>query len=64
MKKFSDLKVGEEFFSTCNISEKELDSYLNFSRVKNVFLDNSSNDGKHLVSGRAILSQWRESLQD
>jgi len=24
MKKFSDLKAGEEFFSTCNISEKEL----------------------------------------
>jgi hypothetical protein len=57
MKKFSDLKVGEEFFSTCSISEKELDSYLNFSRVKNVFLDNSSNNDKHLVSGRAILSR-------
>ncbi len=57
MKKFSDLKVGEEFFSTCSISEKELDSYLNFSRIKNVFLDNSSNDSKHLVSGRAILSR-------
>jgi len=23
MKKFLDLKVGEEFFSTCSISEKE-----------------------------------------
>lgn len=57
MKKFSDLKVGEEFFSTCSISEKELDSYLNFSRVKNVLLDNSSNNEKHLVSGRAILSR-------
>ncbi len=57
MKKFSDLKIGEEFFSTSSISEKELDSYLNFSRVKNVLLDNSSNDDKHLVSGRAILSR-------
>ncbi len=57
MKKFSDFKVGEEFFSTCSISEKELDSYLNFSRVKNVLLDNSSNGDKHLVSGRAILSR-------
>ena len=57
MKKFSDLKVGEEFYSTCSISEKELDSYLNFSRVKNVLLDNSSNQDKHLVSGRAILSR-------
>jgi len=57
MKKFSDLKVGDEFFSTCSISEKELDAYLNFSRVKNILLDNSSNDKKHLVSGRAILSR-------
>lgn len=57
MKKFSDLKVGEEFYSTCSISEKELDSYLNFSRVKNVLLDNSMGNGKHLVSGRAILSR-------
>ena len=57
MKKFSDLKVGEEFFSTCSISEKELDSYLIFSRVKNILLDNSSDDDKHLVSGRAILSR-------
>ncbi|HET6516667.1 MAG TPA: hypothetical protein VFG25_00360 [Nitrosopumilaceae archaeon] len=56
MKKFSDFKVGEEFFSTCSISAKELDSYLNFSRVKNVLLDNSNNE-KHLVSGRAILSR-------
>jgi len=57
MKKFSDLKVGEEFFSTCSISEKELDLYLSFSRVKNILLDNSSNDDRHLVSGRAILSR-------
>ena len=55
-KKFSELKVGEEFFSTCSISEKELDSYLNFSRVKNVLLDDSKDD-MHLVSGRAILSR-------
>ncbi len=57
MKKFSELNVGQEFFSTCSISEKELDSYLNFSRVKNILLDNSSNDDNHLVSGRAILSR-------
>ena len=55
MKKFSELKVDQEFFSTCSISEKELDSYLNFSRVKNVFLDSESNN--NLVSGRAILSR-------
>lgn len=56
MKKFSDLKVGDEFFSTCSISENELNTYLDFSRVKNVLLDNSSNC-KHLISGRAILSR-------
>ena len=56
MKKFSELKVGEEFFSTCSISEKELDSYLNFSRVKNVLLNSNSNKNS-LVSGRAILSR-------
>lgn len=56
MKKFSELKVGEEFHSTCSISEKELEDYLNFSRVKNVLLDNPTAKNK-LVSGRAILSR-------
>lgn len=57
MKKFSELKVGEQFFSTCSISEKELESYLAFSRVKNPFLEEGSNKGKQLVSGRAVLSR-------
>ena len=56
MKKFSELKVGEEFYSTCSISEKELDEYLNFSRVKNVLLDDPIAKNK-LVSGRAILAR-------
>jgi len=56
MKKFSELKVGEEFYSTCSITEKELNEYLNFSRVKNVLLDDPSAKNK-LVSGRAILSR-------
>lgn len=56
MKKFSELKVNQEFFSTCSISQKELDSYLNFSRVKNVLLDSDS-ENNNLVSGRAILSR-------
>ena len=56
MKKFSELKVGEEFYSTCSISEKELDEYLKFSRVKNVLLDDPTAKNK-LVSGRAILSR-------
>ncbi len=56
MKKFSDLKVGEEFHSTCSISENELEDYLRFSRVKNVLLDDPTKKNK-LVSGRAILSR-------
>lgn len=56
MKKFSELKVGEEFYSTCSVSEKELEEYLKFSRVKNVLLDDPTSKNK-LVSGRAILSR-------
>lgn len=56
MKKFSDLKVGDVFFSTCSISEKELEEYLKFSRVRNAFLEGKQK-GEQLVSGRAILSR-------
>jgi hypothetical protein len=56
MKKFSEINVGEQFHSTCSISEKELEEYLNFSRVKNVLLDEPAKKNK-LVSGRAILSR-------
>ena len=56
MKKFSDLRVGDTFFSTCSISEKELEEYLKFSRVRNVFLEDKQK-GEKIVSGRAILSR-------
>jgi hypothetical protein len=57
MKKFSEIKVGDEFFSTCSISEKELEEYLRFSRIKNAFLEDSQNKKHKLISGRAILSR-------
>ena len=57
MKKFSEFKIGEEFFSTFTISKKELESYLKFSRVKNILLENNFNNGNSIVSGRAILSR-------
>ena len=57
MKKFSELKVGEEFHSTCSISEKELESYLNFSRIKNALFETGAESATNLVSGRAILSR-------
>ena len=58
MKKFSELKVGDEFFSDCTISSAELDSYLSFSGIKNIIYENKEFSNKHrMVSGRAILSK-------
>jgi hypothetical protein len=57
MKKFSELRVGDSFFSTCSISSKELDEYLNFSRVRNAFLEDKQKGERQIVSGRAILSR-------
>ncbi|KFM19286.1 hypothetical protein AAA799D07_00580 [Marine Group I thaumarchaeote SCGC AAA799-D07] len=56
MKKFSELRVGDTFYSTCSISDKELEEYLDFSRVRNAFLEDKQK-GEKLVSGRAILSR-------
>jgi len=58
MKKFSELKVGDEFTSECKISIHDLESYLSFSGIKNVIYENKefANQGK-MVSGRAILSK-------
>lgn len=55
MKKFSDLKIGEEFFSTCTFSKKELESYLSFSRIKNTIFDDD--EYSNIVSGRAIIAR-------
>jgi len=57
MKKFSELRVGDAFFSTCSISDKELEEYLNFSRVRNAFLEDKRKGEQQIVSGRAILSR-------
>ncbi|AFS81047.1 hypothetical protein NKOR_05820 [Candidatus Nitrosopumilus koreensis AR1] len=56
MKKFSEFRVGDSFYSTCSISDKELEEYLNFSRVRNAFLEDKQG-GEQIVSGRAILSR-------
>ncbi len=57
MKKFSEFRVGDSFFSTCSISDKELEEYLNFSRIRNAFLEDRQKREQQLVSGRAILSR-------
>ncbi|MBT5201681.1 MAG: hypothetical protein HOK63_07825 [Thaumarchaeota archaeon] len=57
MKKFSEFRIDDSFFSTCSISDKELEEYLNFSRVRNAFLEDKQKGKQKLVSGRAILSR-------
>ena len=57
MKKFSDFRVGDAFYSTCSVSDKELEEYLKFSRVKNAFLEDKRKGEQQLVSGRAALSR-------
>lgn len=59
MKKFTELNVGDEFYSECKISSSDLDNYLSFSGIKNVIYENteSSNQEKRMVSGRAILAR-------
>ena len=57
MKKFLELVVGESFYSTCSISDEEIEEYLKFSKIKNVILENNVNKDHQLVSGRAILSR-------
>jgi hypothetical protein len=59
MKKFSDLKVGDEFFSECKISLSELESYLAFSKIKNTIYENNENikETSTMISGRAILGR-------
>ena len=57
MKRFSDFRIGDSFFSTCSISDRELEEYLKFSRVRNAFLEDKQKGVQKLVSGRAILSR-------
>ena len=57
MKKFSEFIVGESFYSTCSISNNELESYLKFSKIKNVLLEKETKEKQQLVSGRALLSR-------
>lgn len=59
MKKFSELKIGDEFFAECQISSDDLDKYLSFSGIKNIIYENeefAQQRGK-MVSGRAILAR-------
>lgn len=57
MKKFSELKVGDEFFSECKISLSELEDYLSFSKIKNILYEKNETNENKIISGRAILGR-------
>jgi len=57
LKKFSEFIVGESFYSTCSVSNNELELYLEFSKIRNVLLENKIKEKKQMISGRATLSR-------
>ena len=62
MKKFSELKVGDEFFSEGRISLPDLENYLAFSGIKNILYESNETTNKEkttakIISGRAILGR-------
>ena len=57
MKRFSELKVGDKFFSEAKISLSDLEEYLRFSGIKNVLYENKKDTERKIVSGRAILAK-------
>ena len=57
MKRFSELKVGDKFFSEAKISLSDLEEYLTFSGIKNVLYENKKDTERKIVSGRAILAK-------
>ncbi|MDE1763378.1 MAG: hypothetical protein KGH88_03925 [Thaumarchaeota archaeon] len=59
MKKFSEIKTGDEFFSECTITPADLEKYISFSGIKNVIYEKKefSDRGGKMVSGRAILAR-------
>ena len=57
MKRFSELKVGDKFFSEAKIPLSDLEEYLRFSGIKNVLYENKKDVERKIVSGRAILSK-------
>ncbi|MDE1764877.1 MAG: hypothetical protein KGI27_01245 [Thaumarchaeota archaeon] len=59
MKRFSELKAGDEFFSECTITPDDLEKYISFSGIKNVIYEKEEFSDKRgkMVSGRAILAR-------
>ena len=64
MKKISEFRVGDAFHSTCSISDKELEEYLNFSRVRNAFLEDNKKENNKLFQEEQFCLEWKGNLQD
>ena len=57
MKKFSEIQIGDKFFSECVITAQDLENYISFSGIKNVAYDEYRGTQDKMVSGRAILAR-------
>lgn len=61
MKRFDEFKAGDKFRATCTTTEKDLDRYLKFARIKNAFLEEEEKEEKRtdkfIIPGRALLAK-------
>lgn len=54
MLRFGEFEIGLKFNASCITTEKELDKYLGFARVKSRFLDEGERADKSIIPGRAL----------
>ena len=54
MKKFSELKVGDEFFAESKILLADLEKYLAFSGIKNILYEAKNASDKILAASRLL----------
>ena len=57
MKTFSEFEPGYTFHTTCTITQKELDKYMEFAQIKSAFLDEGERSDKLIIPGRAMLAR-------
>lgn len=57
MKRFDEFRTGDRLRAEFAITDKELDRYMEFARVKNAFLEDGRRDGRRIIPGRALLSR-------
>ena len=57
MKSFIEFKIGDKFQAECIITEKEVDRYIEFAKIKSAFLDEGERADKTIIPGRALLAK-------